>query len=120
MNKQIKYAHKMKMYDSDEFFFTHIGNAPFHCSLYDDTITIYKLEVWKHEDQSIPTHEWSQIHIDYWGWVYTDKISFEMIYASMITFGMCFGYGYKKSEECGDGKAYRLHVKEIGKVDKNG
>lgn len=45
----------------------------------------------------------------YWGWRYPDgRVS--MIWRSLDLLDMCFPYGYRTAEECGQGRAVRLSV----------
>jgi hypothetical protein len=50
--------------------------------------------------------------IDYWGWVATGAEIICMIQTNIIGLKMCFPYGLEKAEAGGQGKAYRLIIKE--------
>lgn len=78
---------------------------------------IYEIEVSIHENQKKGHLDIKEA--DYWGWLKAGDDSFSMVYPSYVQFSICFPYGHEILEERGEGKAYRLSVKEIGVSMKN-
>lgn len=117
--KKIMYAKKEYDEYENKYFFNSIHNDIFMTKMYPDGYDkkIYKIKVTIHPNQ-VPKNKHSNFGIEYWGWIETGSDKFEMIQPSYIQFKMCFAYGYKVNEKKGEGKAYKLNVKEIGIVKK--
>lgn len=50
---------------------------------------------------------------DYFGWEYSDKKNFSMIYPSIKLVEICFPYGTKAEEEKGRGRVVKLKITEF-------
>ena len=96
------------VWNKDHYY--HFGIHPDFTSIYgDDPKDIVIVEVTPSKDQTMGDKQ------EYWGWWNFEKRKFEMIYPSAVSFKVCFPYGYKVSENAGNGKAYKLDVIEINK-----
>jgi hypothetical protein len=95
--------------------FRHFGIHPKTANLYgDDPSSIVNVELSVAEDQSAASSKENQeAEPDYWGWYDFQQKRFSMIYAKYFLLNMCFPAGIKPAEEAGQGKAYRLNVKEL-------
>jgi hypothetical protein len=95
--------------------YRHFGIHPKTAMLYGDNPSeIVNVELSVAEDQSeVSAEEHTKKEPDYWGWFDENQKRFTMIYPKYFLLNMCFPAGVKPAEEAGQGKAYRLNVKEI-------
>jgi len=94
----------------NEHEYRHFGIHPKTAALYGDSvddIEIFKLKI--SDDQTIPPPNSKYLEVDYWGWLDTDN-KLSMIYGQRFLLDMCFPAGIVKTENVGQGKAYRLEI----------
>ncbi len=99
-------------------YYHHFGIHPTLAMMYGDKPEdIVELEMKVSNDQTVPPANEKDLSVDYWGWYDSEKNEFtKMIYAKRFLLEMCFPYGIKRSEESGQGKAYRLEIVNVGNV----
>lgn len=99
--------------------FAHFGVNKHNACLYGDKLEdILQVEVTIADDQTKPPAPQNDPNVnepDYWAWWDERDQRFSLIWSKYFLLNMCFPYGMEIEEKAGKGKAYRVHVKEIGK-----